>query len=189
MHRHAPRRTRPGRIWAGLGLCALIAAILIGCAAPAPGPSSAAPVKPPAAAYGATPIRQAPATAARLKAGAGTTVAGSAGGAAQLPGGLVLAPPAAGDRMPTIGYDQLPPQGHDTLASIAHGGPFKYRQDGVVFENREGLLPHKAGGYYHEYTVETPGSSDRGARRIIRGAQNETYYTDDHYGSFKRVVP
>jgi ribonuclease T1 len=186
MHRHAPRHTRAGRIWAGLGLCALVAAIIIGCAAPAPGPISAAPVKPPAAGYGATPVRQAPATAARLKAG--TAVAGSAGGAAQLPGGLVLAPPASGDRMPTIAYDQLPPQGHDTLASIAHGGPFKYRQDGVVFENREGLLPHKAGGYYHEYTVETPGSSDRGARRIIRGAQNETYYTDDHYGSFKRVI-
>jgi ribonuclease T1 len=171
-----------------MGLFALLSAILIGCAAPAPGPSAAAPVKPQAASYPATSVRQAPTTTVAPKAGARTSVAGSAAGASQLPDGLVLAPPAPGDRMPTIGYDQLPSQGRDTLASIARSGPFRYRQDGVVFENREGLLPHKSSGYYHEYTVETPGSSDRGARRIIRGAQNETYYTDDHYGSFKRVV-
>lgn len=80
----------------------------------------------------------------------------------------------------------LPAQAHDTLARIAHHGPFRHRQDGSVFQNREGHLPHKPRGYYHEYTVETPGSRDRGARRIITGGNPPTiyYYTDDHYRSF-----
>ena len=75
------------------------------------------------------------------------------------------------------------------LDLIAAHGPFKHRQDGVVFSNREGRLPAKARGFYHEYTVETPGSSDRGARRIIRGEGGETYYTRDHYRTFLRIDP
>jgi ribonuclease T1 len=75
------------------------------------------------------------------------------------------------------------------LDRIAANGPFKHRQDGVVFGNREGRLPAKPRGYYHEYTVETPGASDRGARRIIRGQGGETYYTHDHYQSFQRLDP
>jgi len=80
----------------------------------------------------------------------------------------------------------LPPQVADTLALIRHGGPFPNRQDGVVFENRERELPRQPRGYYHEYTVETPGARDRGARRIITGGDppNVYYYTDDHYRSF-----
>jgi len=75
------------------------------------------------------------------------------------------------------------------LDRIAHGGPFRHRQDGVVFGNREGHLPAKPRGYYHEYTVETPGASDRGARRLIRGQGGETYYTRDHYRTFLRIDP
>lgn len=71
---------------------------------------------------------------------------------------------------------------------IERGGPFPYRQDGQVFQNREGILPKQKQGYYHEYTVETPGSEDRGARRIISGANGEFYYTDDHYSSFKVIL-
>ena len=74
-----------------------------------------------------------------------------------------------------------------TLALIYAGGPFPYRQDGTVFSNREHLLPAEAHGYYHEYTVPTPGSPDRGARRIVMGSQGEAYYTDDHYRSFWRI--
>ena len=74
-----------------------------------------------------------------------------------------------------------------TLALIDAGGPFPYRQDGTVFSNREHLLPAEAHGYYHEYTVPTPGSADRGARRIVMGNQGEAYYTDDHYRSFWRI--
>jgi ribonuclease T1 len=75
------------------------------------------------------------------------------------------------------------------LDRIAANGPFRHRQDGVVFGNREGRLPAKPNGFYHEYTVETPGASDRGARRIIRGQSGETYYTRDHYRTFLRLDP
>ena len=109
--------------------------------------------------------------------------------AAPIPGGLAIATPSPGDRMPAVKIDRLPPEAHDTMRLIARNGPFPYRQDGVVFENRERLLPAKATGYYHEYTVKTPGSPDRGARRLIRGGQHELYYTDDHYDSFRRVTP
>ena len=94
----------------------------------------------------------------------------------------------AGFRGGTITVAALPPEGRDTLALIAAGGPFPYSQDGVVFQNREGLLPSRPRGGYHEYTVETPGSPDRGARRIIVSGAGERYYTDDHYDSFRFVV-
>ena len=88
----------------------------------------------------------------------------------------------------TVTVGELPPEALDTLALIEAGGPFPYRQDGAVFENREGLLPDQPFGYYEEYTVETPGSDDRGARRIVAGEGGELYYTDDHYDSFRLVV-
>ncbi len=73
------------------------------------------------------------------------------------------------------------------LALIAQGGPFLHKKDGSVFQNREGQLPRYAAGYYHEYTVETPNSPDRGARRIVTGAGGEIYYTADHYNSFVQL--
>lgn len=73
------------------------------------------------------------------------------------------------------------------LALIADGGPFRHKKDGSVFQNREGRLPRYAAGYYHEYTVETPNSPDRGARRIVTGAGGEIYYTADHYNSFVQL--
>lgn len=75
-----------------------------------------------------------------------------------------------------------------TLAAI-DSGTLPYEQDGATFENREGLLPDRPGGHYREYTVETPGSPDRGARRLVIGADGETYYTADHYASFARIDP
>ncbi|MFC5578856.1 ribonuclease domain-containing protein [Lysobacter niabensis] len=82
----------------------------------------------------------------------------------------------------------LPAEAHEVLRRIAQGGPFEHRQDGGVFQNRERQLPPQPRGYYREYTVETPGSRDRGARRIITGGQppREYWYTDDHYRSFRR---
>ena len=97
-------------------------------------------------------------------------------------------PTVALSGLPTIQYDKLPVQARDTIELIQSGGPFPYRQDGAVFQNRERLLPARPNGYYHEYTVKTPGSPDRGARRIIAGGKGELYYTDDHYDSFKQVV-
>lgn len=86
-----------------------------------------------------------------------------------------------------IAYEDLPPEAHETLELIESGGPFPYEQDGETFFNREEVLPAQERGYYREYTVETPGSDDRGARRIVTGADAEAYYTDDHYVSFARI--
>ncbi len=87
-----------------------------------------------------------------------------------------------------ICYTDLPAEAHDTLDLIEQGGPYPFEQDGTVFQNREGLLPGQSSGYYHEYTVITPGSDDRGARRIVTGEQyQEDYYTADHYASFDLV--
>ena len=90
----------------------------------------------------------------------------------------------------------LPVEARQTLDLIRKGGPFPFKQDGVVFGNREKLLPQKARGYYREYTVKTPGSRDRGARRVVAGSgtsgdaktSNEYWYTDDHYNSFRRIT-
>lgn len=88
----------------------------------------------------------------------------------------------------TVKESQLPPEGRRTLSLIRSGGPFPYDRDGVSFGNFEGILPRKPGGYYHEYTVPTPGSSDRGARRLITGGGGEKYYTADHYASFAFIL-
>ena len=77
-----------------------------------------------------------------------------------------------------------------TLALIQKGGPFPYPdKDGTTFYNREGQLPAQSQGYYREYTVPTPGVSDRGARRIVTGGHPPTIYylTVDHYNSFRQL--
>lgn len=81
----------------------------------------------------------------------------------------------------------LPPEARDTLRLIKQGGPFAYPRDGVVFGNFEKRLPKKQRGYYHEYTVKTPGARNRGARRIVCGKPSECYYTGDHYQTFKLI--
>ena len=91
--------------------------------------------------------------------------------------------PAVGD----VKVSELPPEAVATLALIHKGGPFHYAKDGTVFGNREGHLPRQKRGYYREYTVRTPGNRSRGARRIVKGASGELYYTDDHYNSFRRI--
>lgn len=96
--------------------------------------------------------------------------------------------PARIDGFRVVYATELTREAQRTLVLIARGGPFPFRQDGVVFQNRERILPIKARGYYHEYTVITPGEDDRGARRIITGNNGEIYYTDDHYESFVRVL-
>ena len=93
--------------------------------------------------------------------------------------------PASGLRW--INQAELPSEALQTLRLIESGGPFPYDRDGVTFENREGLLPTHPVGYYREFTVETAGSDDRGARRIVVGDGGEWYYTEDHYDSFTRI--
>src|SRR6266446_6733650 len=95
--------------------------------------------------------------------------------------------------LPPIAAAELPKEAWITLARIRDNGPFPYERDGVAFGNREGMLPPKPRGYYHEYTVKTPGSRSRGARRIVCGGDTTTlaecYYSDDHYQSFKSIRP
>lgn len=86
-----------------------------------------------------------------------------------------------------VGLSSLPAQATDTVRLIQRGGPYPFPQDGGVFQNRERILPLCSTGYYHEYTVKTPGSSTRGARRIVTGSAGEYFYTADHYASFRLV--
>ncbi|THA58725.1 ribonuclease domain-containing protein [Streptomyces sp. A1136] len=128
------------------------------------------------------------------------------GCAGKTPGAAVRtgAPPSAGTASPSAGAravvpgwakgmatvraDALPPQAREVLALIDKGGPYPYRQDGTVFGNFEKVLPPQARGYYHEFTVRTPGERDRGARRIVTGGGGEFFYTDDHYDTFEAVL-
>lgn len=92
-----------------------------------------------------------------------------------------------------VAVSQLPPEAQRTQQLIRDGGPFPYSKDGTVFGNRERLLPRAPRGYYREYTVPTPGSRDRGARRIVCGGPKPSapaacYYTDDHYASFRLIA-
>jgi ribonuclease T1 len=91
--------------------------------------------------------------------------------------------------LPHVSLSALPPEAAHTVDLIHADGPFPHDRDGIVFENREELLPREASGYYHEFTVPTPGATDRGARRIIEGSGGELYWTDDHYRTFERISP
>ncbi|WP_079008755.1 ribonuclease [Streptomyces sp. XY431] len=132
-------------------------------AATGPAAASTAPVAPKPSAPRPSPPATPPATAA------GT--------------GWVPTDPALADVCRT----RLPDQARDTLGLIAKGGPYPYRSDGIVFENRESRLPRKTSGYYHEFTVVTPGSGDRGARRVVTGGSGEQYWTADHYATFQEI--
>ncbi|MFI1163973.1 ribonuclease domain-containing protein [Streptomyces sp. NPDC020801] len=98
------------------------------------------------------------------------------------------ATPSWAHGMAAVQASRLPAEARHTLDLVDRGGPFPYHQDGAVFGNFEGRLPRQPRGYYHEYTVRTPGSRDRGARRIVTGRGGEIYYTDDHYTSFRAVL-
>lgn len=93
----------------------------------------------------------------------------------------------------SIALAELPAQGQQTYRAIFQGGPFRHDKDGSVFGNRERQLPSERRGHYREYTVDTPGARDRGARRIVCGGEREVpqacWYTADHYASFRRIVP
>ncbi len=90
--------------------------------------------------------------------------------------------------LPVVAPTDLPGEALDTLTLIDLGGPFPFDRDGLTFQNREGILPDRPGDHYQEFTVITPGSDDRGARRIVAGSDGELYYTSDHYSSFAEIV-
>jgi ribonuclease T1 len=96
--------------------------------------------------------------------------------------------------LPVVAVAALPAEARSVDAAIRRGGPFAYPKDGIVFANRERLLPQEPRGYYREYTVPTPGARDRGGRRIVCGGTPPTapvacYYTSNHYSSFHRITP
>ena len=101
--------------------------------------------------------------------------------------------PTAADPTAPITLADLPVQGVQVHELVMQGGPFAYDKDGSVFGNRERLLPSQKRGYYREYTVPTPGASNRGARRLVCGGPPKTpdacFYTADHYASFRRIAP
>jgi len=103
----------------------------------------------------------------------------------QAPDDMPATDPDSG--LPYVALGDLPPEAAQTVDLIDSGGPFPYDKDGSTFGNYEGLLPDRPDGYYSEYTVETPGSDDRGARRIVAGSEGELYWTEDHYESFERI--
>lgn len=118
------------------------------------------------------------------------------GAACALPGMPAFARSAwdAAAQVPGITLQELPLQGRATYALILEGGPFPHDKDGTVFGNRERILPANKRGYYREYTVKTPRSRDRGARRIVCGGKqpqqpDACYYTSDHYSSFRKITP
>ncbi|MET0191122.1 MAG: ribonuclease domain-containing protein [Pseudonocardia sediminis] len=115
-----------------------------------------------------------------------TALASTTAAAAPAPAAATAAAAVPGESsgLPVRALSSLPAQATDTYRLIRSGGPFPYSRDGITFQNREGILPAKSSGYYREYTVPTPGSSDRGARRIVTGSADEVYYTGDHYSSF-----
>jgi ribonuclease T1 len=116
--------------------------------------------------------------------------------AVQPASGASDAPAASGAQktgmLGTVTKAQLPAESAETLRLIKAGGPFPFGEDGVLFRNSAGLLPAHPRGYYHAYTVRTPGATDRGLRRIVCGGPRkqtgECYYTDDYYASFKRIA-
>jgi len=112
--------------------------------------------------------------------GSGSNGSGNSNGA--------VAPAQSTSDLPVIKVTSLPPEAQKTLALVAAGGPYPYSKDGTVFGNRERVLPSEKNGFYREYTVVTPGSRDRGARRIVGGSNGSRFYTDDHYSSFSEVV-
>ena len=100
--------------------------------------------------------------------------------------GLLCCVPSA-QAIEAVASAALPAEARETLALIRQGGPFPYARDGVVFGNYEHRLPQQPHSYYHEYTVKTPGTRGRGARRIVCGPLPECYYTADHYRTFRRI--
>jgi len=127
------------------------------------------------------------------RAGFAILLAGAAVGAGTIAPSVALAKGSKVQDMASVAFAELPKEAQTTDRLIRAGGPFPYPKDGIVFGNRERLLPSQAKGYYREYTVQTPGAADRGARRIVCGgrqpsAPDACYYTADHYASFRKIV-
>ena len=85
-----------------------------------------------------------------------------------------------GNALYAIDYALLPHEARRTIDLIIAGGPFPFpAKDGTNFGNNFGDLPS---GRYLEYTVPTPGATNRGARRIVaRLTTAQLFFTACHY--------
>ena len=127
------------------------------------------------------------------RAGFAILLAGAAVGAGAIAPSEAMAKGSKVQEMASVAFAELPKEAQATDRLIRAGGPFPYPKDGIVFGNRERLLPAQPRGYYRDYTVKTPGERNRGARRIVCGGREVTrpdacFYTGDHYASFQRIV-
>lgn len=118
------------------------------------------------------------------------TASGKAHAAPATPPAVRANPPSQHNPsgLPELPESALPAEGRRVLELIRAGGPYRYSQDDQTFGNFERILPRRDRGYYREYTVPTPGESDRGARRIVAGNGGDKYYTDDHYETFSFIA-
>lgn len=119
---------------------------------------------------------------------ASTTGGPALSSGAAIDAGRAMLPSSPRTALRTVPWNELPIQAKQTLCLIASRGPFPYPRDGVTFGNYERRLPDQPSGYYHEYTVPTPGSADRGARRVIVGADESFFYTADHYATLVEIL-
>jgi ribonuclease T1 len=181
----APQRRKVGLILAGCVALAVVAIafFLIGKSTSSKSSATTSASKAPAG----------PVSSTKTSSGNGSNSSGGSPTSALAKDATTVAQAPAGANvgksgLKTVKPSALPPEARITLKLIDANGPFPYSRDGVTFKNLEKILPKQPNGYYHEYTVVTPGSKDRGARRIIAGEKGERFYTDDHYASFKEVV-
>jgi hypothetical protein len=111
------------------------------------------------------------------------------GGGAGLGGSPTGGRSVFGSKPPTAPVAQCPPDVKNTLARIKVGERFPHRNDGAVFQNKEGLLPARPDGYYREWVHPTPGVRGPGAQRVVTGQDGEAYYSPDHYQTFVPAIP
>ncbi len=176
------------------GLAALAVAATLAACSSSPATPPYAPVSPTGAS--ATPGPATPAPGSSSPAGPSAPTEPSETSSASpdntspenFPDADRLAFPEPTTDLPTITVAKLPAQAVATLRVIKDGGPFPYPQDGMIFQNREGELPEQPAGFYHEFTVATPGSDDRGPRRIVSGADGSLFWTTNHYRSFREII-
>jgi ribonuclease T1 len=169
-----------------------LAACLVGCSASSGGAGPTQPTAtPPTASAPSSAAPTAPSTPSASSASSASPSDSGSDSSPQptnYPDADTLAPAVATTKRATISVEKLPAEAVDTLQLIRDGGPFPFPRDGLMFQNREGNLPKQEVGFYHEYTVETPGAGDRGARRIVTGADGSRFWTTDHYDSFREVI-
>lgn len=179
---------RNRRLWSILAVVLLVAVgawWLVGGNGGEAGRTPTTPAPAPSAAASTTERTQPPSTATSTAPTGRTQTSRAPTGRTQTTHPATVDPVSG---LPFVEVADLPKEAVRTLELIDSGGPFPYEKDGSTFGNFERILPQERRGFYREYTVDTPGSRNRGARRIVTGDNDRIHYwTDDHYVTFKRI--